>query len=78
MESPLHVGKDLRLDKFRAVRIEEPTQCFNHCLLLVSYPTLAHQSLQTLGKPVRTFHAKCLHINIIEMNEWGVNAIARV
>ena len=47
------------------MRIEEPAQSFDHRLLLIGYPTLAHHLLQAFSKAVRTFDAKCLHASII-------------
>ena len=72
MESPLHIGKDLRFDDLGTVRIEEPAQRFDHRLLFVSHPAGLHQPLQAVCQTVRTFDGERFHGGIIGGGGLGV------
>jgi hypothetical protein len=65
MQSPLNIGKNLRLDEFGAMGIKEPAKGFDYGLLFVGHPAIANQLRYALGQPIRTFHAQSLHNSIL-------------
>ena len=65
MESPFHVGNNLRFGQSRPMGVEEAPEGFDNRLLLIGYPAVAHQLVQAVGKRIGALNVERLHIRIV-------------